>query len=273
MRAIIRTAIAPMREAPGADAPLTDEVLCGMSAEILEEAGNGWFRVRTEYRYEGYLFGGDLMMDQTMAERWLELSKRWVMQAFADVLARPAVQGQRVICLTRGAVIHVPDPVEEADGWVRITLCDGSEGYMKRPFIGPLHGQLSSFREDAFRSRVVETAKSYLGTQYRWGGKTPLGIDCSGLTFMSYQINGVTIYRDAGIKAGFPVRKIPFSRKKPGDLLYFPGHVAMYLGEGRYIHSTAKNGSDGVVINSLDESDADYRSDLPNLLYATGSIF
>lgn len=60
---------------------------------------------------------------------------------------------------------------------------------------------------------------------------------------------------------------------RPGDLLYFPGHTAMYLGEGRYIHSTARCGSDGVVINSLRPEDPDYREDLDKGMTAVGSIF
>ena len=120
---------------------------------------------------------------------------------------------------------------------------------------------------------MTETALSYLGTHYRWGGKTPVGIDCSGLVSMSYLLNGVVIWRDAQIRESFPVHPIPRSCKKPGDLLFFPGHVAMYLGQERFIHSTARAGSDGVVLNSLDPAAPDYREDLDKGMTAVGSIF
>ncbi|MEG2420152.1 MAG: NlpC/P60 family protein, partial [Oscillospiraceae bacterium] len=80
-------------------------------------------------------------------------------------------------------------------------------------------------------------------------------------------------YRDAHIKEGYPLHEIAKEDMKPADLIFFPGHVAMYLGNGKYIHSTAKNGSDGVVINSLNPEDADYRADLPEKITAIGSIF
>ena len=127
--------------------------------------------------------------------------------------------------------------------------------------------------EREFRLAVIETAMEYLGTQYRWGGRTSLGIDCSGLTSQSYLMNGIIIFRDAKIQPGFPVKEIPRDEMLPGDLMYFPGHIAMYLGDGSYIHSTGKIGSSGVVINSLNPHAADYREDLANSWYASGSIF
>ncbi|MFQ9395879.1 MAG: NlpC/P60 family protein [Lachnospiraceae bacterium] len=54
---------------------------------------------------------------------------------------------------------------------------------------------------------MVASAREFLGTQYRWGSKSSQGIDCSGLAFVSYLDNGLLIYRDASIEAGYPVKK------------------------------------------------------------------
>ena len=123
------------------------------------------------------------------------------------------------------------------------------------------------------RKRRVDQALTYLGVQYRWGGRSTAGIDCSGLTSACYMLCGILTYRDAKIVEGFPVHEIPKEEMKQGDLLYFPGHIAMVLGDGKYIHSTGKVGSGGVVINSLNPVDVDYRQDLADSLYAVGSIF
>ena len=127
--------------------------------------------------------------------------------------------------------------------------------------------------EDAFRAAVCEQAKKYMGTEYRWGGKSGRGIDCSGLVSSAYMQCGVLIYRDAKIIEGWPMHEVAFENKKPGDALFFPGHVALYLGEGRYIHSTGAAASGGVVINSLEPDDPLYREDLVKCLYAVGSVF
>ena len=84
---------------------------------------------------------------------------------------------------------------------------------------------------------------------------------------------GFLIYRDAAIVDGYPVREIPFSQMQPADLLYFPGHIALYLGNGKFIHSTGNLASFGCVINSLNPQDSDYRKDLADSLYAVGSVF
>lgn len=131
--------------------------------------------------------------------------------------------------------------------------------------------------EGRFREQLEAEARRYMGVQYRWGGKSPQGIDCSGLVCTAYMKSGVLIYRDASIADGFPIRRISredalAERLKKGDLLYFPGHIAMYIGEGRYIHSTAHIGSGGVVINSLREGKADERADLRECLYAAGGV-
>ena len=163
-------------------------------------------------------------------------------------------------------------------------LLDGRTGYMRNQNLrlkefsqsGLWTGELPQKNivdEASFRKAVVETAKEYLGTQYRWGGRSTAGIDCSGLTSESYLLNGILTYRDARIEPGFPVHEIPKDEMLPGDLMYFPGHIAMYMGNGAYIHSTGKVGSGGVVINSLNPEEEDYRADLAESWYGSGSIF
>lgn len=272
MNAVAVSPICPLYTAPNAASPLADEVLCGWPLEVLEEPCPGWLRVRTAYRYEGYAPAADLILGAGCARRWGERDKRVLLQSAADVLDRPAVEGRRITTLFRGALLS-PLGKELEGGWQRICLSDGQEGYTRSDFLGTYYETPPAVSPEDLRRRVTGTALTYRGVQYRWGGKSPLGIDCSGLVFMAWWLNGVSLYRDAKIVEGYPVREIPLEALAPADLLFFPGHVALYLGEGRYLHSTARAGSCGVAVNSLDPAAPDFRADLAETITAAGSVF
>ena len=258
------------------EAAPTDRSHGGLTAAAHFGGGDGrlenWYKIKTHYRYVGFMETRHLICDDELTERWEQSPKQVVLAPYADILIAPGVKSPRAAGSPRGGVVA---PVGAADkGWQRILTPDGSDGYIRVSALGPYADSVTShIDESALRARIAESAKLYIGSQYRWGGKTPLGIDCSGLTAMAYLLNGIIIYRDANIVPGFAIHEIAVSDVKPCDLLFFPGHVAMYLGGDKYIHSTAKAGSDGVVINSLNPGDPDFRRDLLESLTCAGSVF
>ena len=279
----------------------------GVTAEG-EKLPDGVAEVVTFYGYHGYVFEPDLyFMEESDLRAYL--GAELVMAGRAtDVLSLPKVQGVRLLELERGAVLRRLQEAEPHDGWAKVQLVDGTTGYVRDVALEPVRYPMTAVftqeagrsfdealalaegckpetlvqtaldrwhggSEAAFRNQLVEQAKKYLGTEYRWGGKSGRGIDCSGLVSSAYMQCGVLIYRDAKLVEGWPMHEIPFEEKKRGDALYFPGHIALYLGEGRYIHSTGAANSGGVVLNSLDPADPLYREDLVKSLYAVGSLF
>lgn len=272
MKAVVNTPICPLQLQPRHDCELADEALYGMILEVLEQTTSDYWKVRTHYRYEGYAPVSCLLIGDETADWWVKLPKKVVLYKHTcDVLAEPKVQSWPLVTLPLGAVVSPAGQPE--DGWQRVLLCGRQEGYTRSGFLGEYYENPPDEDETALRARIVANAKRYEGTHYRWGGKTPLGIDCSGLASMACLLSGIVIHRDASIKEGFPVREIPLEQAKAGDLLFFPGHVAVYLGEGRYIHSTGKAGSDGVDYNSLNPDDPDFRADLKEKLTQVGSCF
>ena len=272
MRAIVNTPICPLMSQPRPDCELADEALFGMVVEVLERTCPDYWRVRTRYRYEGYAPVSCLLAGETNVTLWQGRLRRVILHKnTCDILAQPKVQSWPLVSLPRGALVS---PVgEPEEGWQKVALPDGQEGYTRSSFLDIYYENPIDLPETALRQRLVETASLYIGTHYRWGGKSPLGIDCSGLVSMAYLLNGILIYRDADIRPGFSSREISRDRLGAGDLLFFPGHVAMYMGGEKYLHSTGRAGSDGVVINSLDPGAPDYREDLAKSITAIGSYF
>ncbi|WP_333647829.1 C40 family peptidase [Lacrimispora sp.] len=291
---IVKIPVAVIWEVPGeikenrygeAVSAIADEGLYGMGLAITGEEVRGFYPVRTFYEYTGFVRKEDIeITDLAGMKGWEESCLMVVDGIHVDVLSLSKVQGVCLISLFKGAVIKVLAFDSEEEGWAKVELLDGRIGYMRNQYLrkkefsqaGLWTGkpvQKKIVDENSFRKAVVETAKQYLGVQYRWGGRSTAGIDCSGLTSESYMLNGILTYRDARIEPGFPVHQIPKEEMLPGDLMYFPGHIAMYMGNGAYIHSTGKVGSGGVVINSLNPEAEDYRADLVESWYASGSIF
>lgn len=271
MKAIVKTAICPLMIEPKFTCERADEALCGFILDV-EKINEEWYKVTTHYNYTGYAHKDNLIVSDVEAEKWLKLEKKVVTMLTCDIQESPSVRSWCLINLTRGALVSViGEPNEE--GYYKILLPDLSIGYTKATFLGKYFDKKRDIDENLLRTALIDSAKTYLGVHYRWGGKTPIGIDCSGLTSMAYMLNGILIFRDARLVDNFPVKEIAFTDIKPADLLYFKGHIAMYMGDGFYIHSTGKNGSDGVVINSLNEKDANYREDLAKGILAVGSIF
>lgn len=268
--ALVSSMIAPLYCTFARGGELDDEALYGMRVELLEACEDNFYRIRAPYGYETFCGAEHLCFDAAEIERYDPANRKMAASATLDVMAAPSVRAGQLMTLTLGATLEVLGADE--GGWTRVRLIGGREGYVKSSHLCAFHTSMHG-DEPHFRDNVVSWAKRFLGSQYRWGGRTPLGVDCSGLCSAAYYINGVSIYRNASIKDGYPIRPIARERMKKGDLLFFAGHVAMYLGEDKYIHSTGRAGDDGVVINSLNQNDPDYREDLANGILAIGSIF
>lgn len=273
-RAIINVPLASYFCKPAWDAEPDDEGWYGHIVDLLEDCGGGWYKIRTPYCYETYANERDFQIDGEESEiaRYESGDIRTVWDPAADVLAEPKYVATKITTLLRGAAVEIVEDCEEPFGCAKVRLIGGREGYIKKKHLGRYNSEPAA-GEEILRSAFIEAAKLYLGTQYRWGGKSPLGIDCSGLVGSAYLLAGVKIFRNAHIQEGFPLHEIDPAHMKKGDLLFFKGHVAMYLGDGMYIHSTGFAGDDGVVINSLCEGHPRYRDDLAHGILGVGSIF
>ena len=117
---------------------------------------------------------------------------------------------------------------------------------------------------------IVQEAEKFLGVPYLWGGRSLFGLDCSGFVGLIAARFGLSLPRDSKeqINEGKAI-----SRKdvRSGDLLFFPGHVALAISNDLFIHSSRGNG--GVAYNSLDSKSPIYHQTLDKSLVAARRIF
>jgi len=102
---------------------------------------------------------------------------------------------------------------------------------------------------DELTMKILESAYSYLGVPYRYGGTTPDGFDCSGFVRHVFSENGISLGRSSRDQA-LEGKAVPLSALKPGDLLFFNmhhrkhswiDHVGLYVGNGQFIHAASRH--------------------------------
>jgi hypothetical protein len=146
----------------------------------------------------------------------------------------------------------------------RILLLERNGSFARMSFSGKRAWiSLGCIRKIFRKSCGWRTVRAYLGnlvgTPYLWGGRSGFGLDCSGLVQLVYGACGYDLPRDS-LDQKRRGRKVSMAKLEPGDLIFSPGHVCVYCGSGRIIHSSQRVG--GVYIENLLPDMPDSRTDI-----------
>lgn len=231
--------IAPVRQAGDDRSEIVTQMLFGELVEV-HSIEHPWAKIRTiADGYEGYIDHKHVsFLTKKEARRWSEglsyLKEREV------TLQTP--WGTQRIC--RGS--FVPEGVSDFS-------------------IGNDEFKIEKKKWENFET-ILEYAEDYLNTPYLWGGKSPFGIDCSGITQVIYRLFGWNLPRDCSEQVDHG-QEIEFDEIQAGDLAFFKSksgnvtHVGILDGNGGIIHASGHVRRDTFVREGI------YREDIESLTH------
>ncbi len=268
-----------MRIKPDYESALETQALMGTPVEILDTSGY-WLKIRTS-RPDYTAWATDMgitAMSGSELKAYIAADKYICTVLFAEMYDAPSKKGLRVGDLVAGDLLRISDG--HKNGFLAARLPSGERVYVLKGNVSPFREWADSRR--ATRENLVKTAFRFLGTPYLWGGTSSKGLDCSGLVWNTYFLNGIVLPRNASqqVHVGIEVSLDGFVPEDsegdllPGDLLFFGKaatdstseritHVGIYTGNGHLIHS-----SHLVRCNSMRLGSADYYTGTPRLLHA-----
>ena len=220
---ISNLSIVPMRNDAADQSEMVNQILFGEHFKVVESRKK-WSKIRLAHdSYEGW----------SCNKQWIELSEDDYKQLDKDVATittdildiitknqhQPIVIGSILPFYKSGHAI-INTKMYQFDGFT-------TPGFVKK-------------------EKLVENALMYLNAPYLWGGRSPLGIDCSGLTQIIYRLQGIDLPRDAYQQAEVGTTLSFIEESEPGDLAFCDNnegkviHVGIILENNHIIHASGK---------------------------------
>jgi hypothetical protein len=220
---ISNLSIVPMRAEAADQAEMVNQIIFGEHFKVLESRKK-WSRIRLAHdSYEGWISN----------KQWIEISEEDYKQLGKDVSTittdildiitkehhQPIVIGS-ILPFYKSGYSLLNNEMYQFDGLT-------TPGFVKK-------------------EKLVENALMYLNAPYLWGGRSPLGIDCSGFSQMVYRLQGVNLPRDAYQQAEIGTTLSFVEESEPGDLAFFDNnegkitHVGIILEDNHIIHASGK---------------------------------
>ena len=264
---VINLSVANFRSKPDHVAELVTQGLLGTPVKVYKKGEDGFYLIQTPDNYISWLDddGVDFMNDAEMNE-WLSSPKIIYTKEYGFSYSEADKKSQTVSDLVAGNLLKIMG--EDSDFFL-VNYPDGRTAYIKKDEAKLFNDWYNALNPTA--ETIINTAYRFMGIPYLWGGTSTKGMDCSGFTKTVYYLNGIILQRDASQQANdgeLVDTKDGWQNLQPGDLLFFGRkadenrkeritHVAIYIGDGDFIHAAGR-----VRINSFNPEKpyySDYR--------------
>ena len=207
---------APLRLAPSPDAALYTEALMGERVTVFDmNEGWAWVQLAAD-GYVGYLPAAALGPAGPPPSHRVAALRTLVFPG-------PSFKLPPIAALPFGARVAV---VREEQRFA----VTAAGGYVPKVHLAPAESRESDF---------VAVAERFMGTPYLWGGKTSLGLDCSGLVQVALTACGLSCPRDSDMQEAALGERIDGSAPRRGDLYFWRGHVAIARDAATFVHANA----------------------------------
>lgn len=220
----VRDAQAPMRREPSPDAPLDTEALHGERVTVYDENGEGWcWGQLGSDGYVGWVPANALRPPGPPPTHRVAALRTFVFPG-------RSIKAPPVDALSLGSRVAVKTP-QRSDSDQLTDLASGL--WVPTRHLAPIESREPDF---------VAVAERFVGVPYLWGGKTSLGIDCSGLVQIALTASGIACPRDSDMQEhalGVPLQTDDLAGLRRGDLIFWKGHVAIVRDERSIVHANA----------------------------------
>lgn len=270
-----------MREDPNYAAELGTQALMGTPVKVHAHDNGYWVNIETPDGYKAWVNEMAIVpIDQARLDAWKASKRMVVTNYYTFFLDAPRPDANHVSDGVWGDIVEY---VGATGKYTEVALPDGKHAFVPTADVTELRSWVDSRKAvipanapqsdvEKARQLILETAKTFVGVPYLWAGTSIKGVDCSGFAKTVYFLNGYMLLRNASqqFKTGEPVDVSEgLGKLQPADLVFFGTeatdekpvritHVAIYMGDGKIIHS-----SQVVRINSLIEGEPDYYSRKP----------
>ena len=234
---ISNLSIIPVRREPSEKSEMVTQILFGEHFEIREKMV-GWTNVLLEYDgYEGWI---DSKMITPLNQRSLRKIQNKPTAVTSDIITIVPVNQEQNLMLVAGSTLPVWRPYKKEFSIPKKTFLSTGEVY---------YGKLENPREV-----VIKQSLKYFNAPYLWGGRTPFGVDCSGLTQIIYKMIGIRLPRDTSEQVKLGTAMSFIDEAEPGDLAFFDdeerniNHVGIIWKRNKIIHASGQ-----VRIDNIDQ--------------------